>query len=183
MPSSPSDAYRLLKQSLCASDPVLFIEDRWDYSATEKFRTAETFPPLSKESAKVVRIGTDITLWGTGHTTNLNLEAANFLHDLNISCEVIDQRVLSPFKPDATVQSVAKTGHLLSVENTWSVASMGSEILASVSREISSEKTFACASINLPFVSAPTSPKLEDQYYVSVPKIVAAVRDLLEARR
>ena len=37
MPSSPRDAYYLLRQSIECPDPVVFIEDRWSYDFEESF--------------------------------------------------------------------------------------------------------------------------------------------------
>lgn len=180
MPSSPRDAYYLLRQSIQCPDPVLFIEDRWSYSIRESFDVNETLKPLAEEGPKVVRVGTDITLVGLSQSTNDLLTAADELSDLGISAEVIDLRILNPMNTDLILHSLAKTGRLLVVDFAWRTASVSSEILARVSEEFSGPLLSKPRRINLPDSPAPTSVALENLYYPKISQIVATVQESLK---
>ena len=58
------------------------------------------------------------------------LEAAEILAEQGIDAEVIDLRTLRPLDREAIVQSVMKTNRIVSVEESWPFAGIGSEIAA-----------------------------------------------------
>lgn len=177
-PSNALDAYRLLKQSLMCEDPVIFVEDRWDYDQETEMNEEQVLGPLKLESSTVVRVGTDVTLWGVGHTVRLALQAAEILSQQGIDCEVIDQRILAPFDCTVSLKSTEKTGKLITVENAWPVASMSSEVIARISRDIRTENFPLFRSVSMAMATAPTSRALEESYYVSVEQIVNSVLNL-----
>jgi pyruvate dehydrogenase E1 component beta subunit len=179
MPSTPRDAYYLLRQSISSEDPVVFIEDRWSYELEDNFETNDEFGSLSDETAKVVFLGDDVTIVGFGHTTNLACQAKILLEKHGKSAEVIDMRVLNPFNPDVIIDSVKKTGRLVVVDGAWPVASMASEVIASVAETQSNIFVSKPIRICLPNSPAPTSKALEDLYYPNVDKIVSSTLDLL----
>jgi pyruvate/2-oxoglutarate/acetoin dehydrogenase E1 component len=179
VPSNAKDAYKLLKQSLLGIDPVIFVEDRWDYNSISEINLGESFPSIKEEQPEILLHGTDITIWGIGHTVNLALEAAKELGNLGISCEVIDQRILAPFTYNKVLESVQKTKRLLTVENAWPVASMSSEIVARVAREIGQKELLKIQSLHMLNATAPTSRALEKDYYVKAQDITAKVREML----
>lgn len=179
-PSNASDAYRLLRQSLTCDDPVIFIEDRWDYECISKVNLSEELPPLHTEDAKVLRSGSDLTMWGIGHTVNLAMNAANILEREGISCEVIDQRIIAPFNGTVALDSAAKTGRLVTIENSWPVASMTSELLARMARGDYRNKFPLVRSLHMAATTAPTSSALEKQYFVTLNQVVDSAREILK---
>lgn len=173
MPSSPRDAYQLLVQSIQSPDPVLFIEDRWSYDTEEVFEASINLPPLAEEGPKTVVEGNQITLVGSGYTTDVAKKIASRLVPLGISAEVIDLRVLNPFDTTLIAESVRKTGNLIVIDGGWKQFGIGSEIIASLS-EIgvqfkSQPKRFSIASS-----PAPTSKILEQAYYLDEDSILDA---------
>lgn len=58
--------------------------------------------------------------------------AANELAGKGVEAEVINLRSLRPLDFEAIAKSVAKTHHLISVEQGWPVCGIGSDILARV---------------------------------------------------
>ena len=58
------------------------------------------------------------------------LEAAEMLSAEGIEAEVIDLRTLRPLDTETIVNSVKKTNRVVSVEEGWPIAGMGSEIAA-----------------------------------------------------
>ena len=60
------------------------------------------------------------------------LEASGQLQKEGISAEVIDLRTLRPLDADCIINSVKKTNRLVTVEEGWPYAGIGSEISALV---------------------------------------------------
>jgi pyruvate/2-oxoglutarate/acetoin dehydrogenase E1 component len=178
MPSSPRDAYFLLKQSLYCPDPVLFIEDRWSYEIESDFSTFDSFPALHMEQSEVKRAGDDVTIVGIGHSTNIIMEAAELIEDLGLSVEVIDLRVLQPLDPTVVLNSVSKTRRLIVVDGAWRTCGMASEIVSRVVENIDFQLKSKPIRITLPDSPAPTSSRLEKLYYPSVSEIVDSVKQM-----
>jgi len=61
--------------------------------------------------------GEDITIAVTGHMVSHVLEAAQILKDLGISCDILYYRFIKPFDYEMAVQSVKKTGLVMTVED------------------------------------------------------------------
>jgi len=178
MPSSPRDAYFLLKQSLHCPDPVLFIEDRWSYDIESVFSTFDSFPALNMEQSAVRRAGGDVTIVGIGHSTNIIMEAAELIEDLGVSVEVIDLRILQPLDPTVILNSVSKTRRLIVVDGAWRTCGMASEIVSRVVENIDFQLKSKPIRITLPDSPAPTSSRLENLYYPSVSEIVGSVKQM-----
>jgi pyruvate dehydrogenase E1 component beta subunit len=104
------------------------------------------------------------------------LDAADRLADKGISAEVIDLRVLNPFDPEAVVEFVRKTGHLLAIDGGWRTCGMAGEVIAAVAERGVSARM---RRITLPDAPAPSSRMLEKAYYPTVDTIVATASRLL----
>ena len=76
------------------------------------------------------REGKDVTLTAFSIMVGKALEAAEKLAEQGIEAEVIDLRSLRPFDIDTVVQSVMKTNRIVSIEESWPFAGIGSEIAA-----------------------------------------------------
>lgn len=77
-------------------------------------------------------IGDHITLVAHSKGVELALDAANELSSVGIEAEVINLRSLRPLDIDTIVQSVVRTNHIISVEQGWPYAGIGSEISARI---------------------------------------------------
>ena len=74
--------------------------------------------PIGK--AHIERVGTDVTITAFAKMVGFSLEAATILEiDHGISCEVINLRTIRPLDRPAVIQSVKKTGRIVSVEEGW----------------------------------------------------------------
>src|SRR5208283_1791018 len=110
-PSSPAEAYGLLKSAVRLGDPVLFIEHKRLYALREELAEGAELPPIGR--ARVARPGTDVTVIAYSAMVQNALEAARQLADAGISAEVIDLRTLLPLDMAAIAASVSKTHHAL----------------------------------------------------------------------
>lgn len=128
-PYSGADAKGLLKSAIRDPNPVIFLENELLYGQSFDVPTDKDFTvPIGK--AKVVREGSDVTITAFSIMVARSLEAADALAAEGISAEVIDLRTLRPLDTATIVESVKKTNRLVSVEEGWPFAGIGSEMAA-----------------------------------------------------
>ena len=179
MPSSVADARDLLISSVLCDDPVMFIDDRWLYELEDELPEIDP-KPLSLEGPRVIETGKDITIVGSGYSTQLCIEASKLLQKDKFSIEVIDIRILNPFNSDVITKSVNKTGRLLVVDGGWKTSGFAGEVIASVIENISPNIIKKSPQrITLPSAPAPCSLPLEKAYYPSVGLIVKSIKDMV----
>ncbi|CAH0723473.1 unnamed protein product, partial [Brenthis ino] len=134
MPYSSEDAKGLLKAAIRDQDPVVFLEDEILYGIpfpmSDEALSPDFVLPIGK--AKVERSGEHITLVCAGRATDTALQAAGELAGKGIECEVINLRSLRPLDFDTIARSLAKTHHLVTVEQGWPQSGIGAEICARV---------------------------------------------------
>ncbi|CAN5817934.1 alpha-ketoacid dehydrogenase subunit beta [soil metagenome] len=127
-PSTPSDAYALLRESISSSDPVLFFEPKRRYWTKENVDLPVTAEPLGQ--AVVRREGTTATLISYGPTVATCLEAAEAAADEGWDLQVIDVRSLVPLDIATLVAAVERTGRAIVVHEASVFGGMGAEIAA-----------------------------------------------------
>ncbi|MBW3578123.1 MAG: alpha-ketoacid dehydrogenase subunit beta [Actinobacteria bacterium] len=131
-PSTPSDAYTMLRQSIQHPDPVVFLEPKRRYWMKEDCELPVDDPrPLHQ--AVVRHQGSDVTLVAYGPMVRTATEAAGAAADeLDASVEVVDLRSLNPLDERSIVASVRKTGRCVVVHEAAMTLGMGAEIAARV---------------------------------------------------
>lgn len=130
-PYSAADAKGLLKSAIRDPNPIVFLENELMYGSSFEVPDEEDYVvPLGK--AAVVREGTDVTLTTFSICVRYALEAAESLAKMGINAEVIDLRTIRPLDVDTILESVRKTNRLVSIEEGWPFAGIGSEICALV---------------------------------------------------
>ncbi|ADJ27922.1 alpha-ketoacid dehydrogenase subunit beta [Nitrosococcus watsonii] len=129
-PSTPLDAYGMLKSAVRCNDPVIFLEHESMYNLKGEVPDEETFRPL--EGAEVVREGTDITLIGYNYSVHWCLAAADRLAQEGIHAEVIDLRSLKPIDRETIRRSIEKTHRVLVAEEDEAPVGVGSEVIAGI---------------------------------------------------
>ena len=180
MPSSPNDVRDLMISSVLCDDPVLFIDDRWLYEIEEEEKPINK-TPLEKIKPKIISYGSDITLVGIGHTTKLLNDAKEELNKQNVSCEIIDLRVLNPIYSKDILDSVSKTRRLLVIDGDWSSCGLSSEIISIVAENVNPNTMLSKpARITFPDAPAPTSKVLEEEFYITKTQIVKKVISIVK---
>ncbi len=133
-PYTAADAKGLLKAAIRDPNPVVFLEHEILYGQSfEVPKDDDWVLPIGK--AKVVRQGSDVTLVSFSRAMVYTLEAAEVLAGEGIEAEVIDLRTLRPLDMATVLDSVKKTNRIVTVEESWPVCSIGTEICASVTRD------------------------------------------------
>ena len=123
-PYDAASAKGLLKAAIRDDNPVVFLENEMLYG--QSFDVPEGDEVLEIGKAAVVREGADVTIVAFSIMVGKALEAAETLAAEGIDAEVIDLRTLRPLDHETVVESVKKTNRLVSVEEGWPVAGMGS---------------------------------------------------------
>lgn len=132
-PYSAADAKGLLKAAIRDANPVIFLENEILYGQSFEVPTDPEFiVPIGK--ARVVRPGKHVTITAFSKMVAVALAAADILAKEGIEAEVIDLRTIRPLDTETLVASVKKTNRLVTVEEGWAFAGVGSEI-ASVMME------------------------------------------------
>jgi pyruvate dehydrogenase E1 component beta subunit len=133
-PYTAADAKGLLKSAIRDPNPVVFLENEMLYGQSFDVPDDDDWTvPIGK--AKVVREGSDVTLTAFSIMVGHALAAAEELSKQGIEAEVIDLRTLRPLDTETIVNSVKKTNRIVTVEEGWPVAGMGSEIAAIMMEE------------------------------------------------
>ncbi len=128
-PWSAADAKGLLKSAIRDPNPVIFLENEVLYGQSFQVPTdPEWVVPIGK--AKIVRAGGDVTIAAFSRMVGVALTAADELAKQGIEAEVIDLRTIRPLDTATIVESVKRTNRLVSVEEGWPFAGIGSELAA-----------------------------------------------------
>jgi pyruvate dehydrogenase E1 component beta subunit len=176
-PYDAADAKGLLKAAIRDNSPVVFLESELLYSDKGEVPTREDFLiPIGK--ARIARDGKDVTLVSYSRGMMYTLEAAEALAKEGIEAEVIDLRTLRPLDIDTVVASVKKTNRLVTVEEGWSVGSIGSEIGSQVTALAFDYLDAPPAKVTGADVPMPYAANLEKLALPSVEKVVAAAKSV-----
>jgi pyruvate dehydrogenase E1 component beta subunit len=128
-PYSAADHKGLLKAAIRDPNPVVFLENEILYGMSGDVPTdADHLVPIGK--ARIARPGKDVTITAFSLMVGKALQAAETLAKEGIDAEIIDLRTLRPLDTETIVQSVQKTNRLVSVEEGWPFAGIGSELAA-----------------------------------------------------
>jgi pyruvate dehydrogenase E1 component beta subunit len=177
IPSTPADAKGLLASAIREPDPVVILEPKLHYRTMRgEVPDGEYTVPLGE--ARLAREGTDVTLVAYGSMVPLCEQAADGL-DGEASVEVLDLRTLKPLDEDALLESAAKTGRVVIVQEAPRTAGFGAELAA-----ILAEKAILDLRGPVIRVTGYDVPypywQIEDAYMPSVERVTDAVRKLLE---
>jgi len=177
LPSNPYDAKGLFAHALRSDDPVLFLEHRELMQSKGSVPREHYEIPFGK--ARVARVGTDVTVVALSLMVQHALQAAEQLAGEHISVEIIDPRTVSPLDVDSILQSVAKTGRLLVVDEAFGPCGFASEIAAHVADAGFNDLDAPIKRLHGAFAPTPYAPTLERAVVPDVAQVVQAIRDLM----
>jgi pyruvate dehydrogenase E1 component beta subunit len=174
-PSNAADAKGLLKAAIRDPNPIVFLENELLYGASSPVPKLDDYVlPIGR--ARVVRAGGDVTLVAWSMGMNYALKAAEELAKDNIAAEVIDLRTLKPMDIETVIESVKKTGRLVTVEEGWKQSGVGAEIAARIMEEAFDYLDAPVARVTGEDVPMPYAANLEKLALPSVAKVVEAAK-------
>lgn len=177
VPATSGDAKGLLKSAIRGNNPTIFLEAVGRGGDRFEVPEGDHLVPFGK--ANVLREGTDVTVAAIGSTVRPALDAAEALAEQGVSVEVVDPRSLVPLDEDTILQSVAKTGHLVCVDEARDRCSAASHIAAVVADRGFDTLKAPARRVTIPNVSMPYAPTAERFIYINADHVIEAVTKLL----
>jgi pyruvate dehydrogenase E1 component beta subunit len=174
-PYTAADAKGLLKSAIRDPNPVIFLENEILYGQSFPVPKLDDYlVPIGK--AKIARGGDHVTLvaWSMGMT--YALKAAEQLSREGIEAEVIDLRTLKPMDLETILESVRKTGRLVTVEEGWRQSGVGAEIAAATMEQAFDWLDAPVARVTGKDVPMPYAANLEKLALPSVAEVVEAAK-------
>ena len=176
-PSSPRQAYGLLKSAVRCNDPVFINEHELMYNMKGEVPDDEYFHPLV--GSEVARQGQDVTLFGYNISVHWCLQAADILSQQHgIEAEVIDLYALSPLDRQGIRDSVSKTHRAVIVEEAEPAVGVGAEVMAVINEECFFELDAAPVRVSALNVPIPYNHTLEKAALPNANDVVEAVRKI-----
>jgi pyruvate/2-oxoglutarate/acetoin dehydrogenase E1 component len=176
-PSTPADAYGLLKAALHEDGPVVFIDHKRLFPVAGEVPLSEGVVPIGQ--AHVCRAGTDVTITTHSFMTRVAMEAAKLLEADGISAEVVDLRTLAPLDMRTIADSVSRTGALLTLEEGQVTCGVGLEVIGRVHELLGPILSARTGALPAPVSS---NKVLEAACLPDAQRVLEAVRMLLRKR-
>ena len=177
-PSTPLNAKGLLREAIRDPNPVIFLENEILYGLKGEVSADDNFTiPFGK--ANVAKEGKDTTIVTYSIMLHKSLEAAKILkNEFDLDVEVIDLQSLRPIDKETILKSVKKTNRLVTVEESWPFASIGSEVVNIVQQQAFDYLDSPIIKVNSADVPMSYSSELEKLYLPQVEDIVKAVKEV-----
>jgi len=174
-PYTAADAKGLLKSAIRDPNPVIVLENEILYGHSFPVPKLDDYlVPIGK--ARIARSGNDVTIvsWSMGMT--YALKAADELAKDGIDAEVIDLRTLRPMDVGSIVESVKKTGRIVTVEEGWRQSGVGAEIAAQIQEHAFDWLDAPVLRVTAEDVPMPYAANLEKLALPSVAEVVEAAK-------
>ena len=175
MPYTAADAKGLLKAAIRDPNPVIFLENEILYGHSFDVPKMDDFVlPIGK--ARIHKKGKDVTIVSFGIGMNYSVKAVEELTKLGIDVELIDLRTIRPMDLPTVIESVKKTGRLVTVEEGYPQNSVGTEIATRVQQQAFDYLDAPIITIAGKDVPMPYAANLEKLALPNVGEIVEAVK-------
>jgi acetoin:2,6-dichlorophenolindophenol oxidoreductase subunit beta len=174
--SGARSAYGLIKAAIADPNPVVLLEPRALYGQREQFDPgAEPILPLG--TGELRRDGDDVTIVALGQTVAVAVEAAAAA--TSWSADVIDLRSLMPWDERLVLESVAKTGRLVIVEENQYTGGWGAHVAATAASKAFRNLKAPVTRVTAPDVHVPYRPELEKRFMPSAAYLASQVEELI----
>lgn len=182
LPTTPGDAYAMLRSAVADPDPVVVIESRSLYLTKGMVRRGGPVAPVG--GAAVRRTGGDVALVGWGPILPHVLAAADDLAAVGIEASVVDLRWLNPLDLD-TVERVVRAsgGRILVVHEANVTGGFGAELAARLQERLFGVLDRPVARLGAPDTRIPAAPALQEALLPSAADIVRTATALVEGSR
>ncbi|MDK4713985.1 pyruvate dehydrogenase complex E1 component subunit beta [Rhizobium sp. CNPSo 4039] len=175
MPYTAADAKGLLKAAIRDPNPVIFLENEILYGQHFDVPKLDNFVlPIGK--ARIHRPGKDVTVVSFGIGMTYATKAVAELEAQGVDVELIDLRTIRPMDLPTIIESVKKTGRLVTVEEGYPQSSVGTEIATRVMQQAFDYLDAPILTIAGKDVPMPYAANLEKLALPSVAEVVDAVK-------
>jgi pyruvate/2-oxoglutarate/acetoin dehydrogenase E1 component/TPP-dependent pyruvate/acetoin dehydrogenase alpha subunit len=184
VPSSPYDAKGMLVRAIRCDDPVLFLEHKLLYNVP--FLPFGVSGPVPEQEYEIPfgkavkrRSGKDVTVVAVALMVHKSLAAAERLAKEGIDVEIIDLRTIVPLDRESILESVAKTGRLLVVDEDYLSFGLSGEIIALTCERLEGKLKRPPQRIAVPDVPIPASWPMEQYVIPSEERIYRSIKSLI----
>jgi pyruvate dehydrogenase E1 component beta subunit len=176
-PYSAADAKGLLKAAIRSDNPVVFLENEILYGSTGQVPKVDDYVlPIGK--ARIARPGKDVTVVSFSMGMRYATQATEKLVAQGIDVELIDLRTLRPMDSATVIESVKKTGRIVTVEEGWPQGGIGAELAARVVAEAFDYLDAPPTRVTGKDVPMPYAANLEKLALPNVDEVIAAVKSV-----
>ncbi len=174
-PYSSADAKGLLKAAIRDPNPIVFLENELLYGQSFEVPTEDDFI-IQIGKGNIIREGSDVTLIGYGMSVQLAVDAAKILSSEDIDAEIVDLRTIRPIDKEMILASLKKTNRIVTIEESWPFAGIGSEIAAIAMEEGFDDLDAPVERVCSLDVPLPYAANLEKAVLPSVERVVEAAK-------
>ncbi len=179
-PATPHDAKGCMIAAIRDNNPVIFMEHRMLYQNAGIVPEEPFAVPFGH--ARVLTEGKDVTIVAISHMVVEALRAKHLLEETGIGAEVIDPVSLAPLDIETIAASVERTGHVLVVDNSWTMCGASSEILAQLLERLQTRRAFRAARLGYAPTPCPTTKPLENLFYPNAVSIAETAYALIKEK-
>ena len=169
-------------------NPVLYLFHKGVMGLVWMKKNPRSIGPVPEEAyevpigkAAIAREGRDVSIVTISLSVQHALDAAEQLAGEGVEAEVVDLRSLKPLDRETVLESVAKTGRLLVVDEDYKSFGMSGEIAATVAETDPSMLKAPVQRLAVPDTPIPYARPLEYFVLPTTEKIAAAARQLAGA--
>ncbi|MGQ9610728.1 MAG: alpha-ketoacid dehydrogenase subunit beta [bacterium] len=173
----PNDAKGLMKSAIRDDNPVIFSDHKKLGGLIGEIPEDDYIVPIGK--ANIVRFGKDVTFVTYGFMVHKSMETAEQLIHKNIDAEIIDLRTTLPIDSEAILESIAKTGRLVTVAESYAPCSVASEVAAIVMEKGFDLLKAPLRRIYAKFAPIPFAITLENYVLPQTENIILAIESIL----
>ena len=177
-PATVEDAYTMLIAAVAIDDPVIYCEHKYLYYHLKADKLPDKGFPIGR--ARIAREGRDLTIVTYSAMVQESLVVAEELARENFEIEVVDLRTVKPLDTDTVLASVARTGRLLALGESFPWGGATAEVIARVTGEGFHLLDAAPVRINAKDTPIPYHPNLWSTHRPGVNLIAERARSLLK---
>jgi pyruvate/2-oxoglutarate/acetoin dehydrogenase E1 component len=177
-PATVEDAYTMLIDAVAIDDPVVYCEHKYLYYHLKADKLPEKGLPTGR--ARITRPGRDLTIVSYSVMVQESLSVAAQLAREGLEVEVVDLRTVKPLDVETVLVSVARTGRLLAVGESFPWGGTTAEVIARVASEGFHLLDAAPARLNAKDTPIPYHPNLWSAHRPSAKSIATKARQLLK---
>lgn len=177
-PATVEDAYTMLIDAVAIDDPVVYCEHKYLYYHLKAAKLPEKGLPTGR--ARIAREGRDLTIVSYSVMVQESLSVAAELAREGFEVEVVDLRTVKPLDTETVLASVARTGRLLAVGESFPWGGTTAEVISRVSSEGFHLLDAAPQRLNAKDTPIPYHPNLWSTHRPSPKSIAAKARQLLK---
>jgi acetoin:2,6-dichlorophenolindophenol oxidoreductase subunit beta len=177
-PATVEDAYTMLIDAVAIDDPVIYCEHKYLYYHLKAEKLPDKGLPVGR--ARLAREGRDLTIVTYSAMVQESLVVAEELSRENFEVEIVDLRTVKPLDTDTVLASVARTGRLLAVGESFPWGGATAEVISRVTSEGFHLLDAAPVRVNARDTPIPYHPNLWSAHRPGAKLIATKARQILK---